>query len=244
MNTNEYTPVTLNDNSTLKINTRRPLFTGNKPHEISLQDAALLTKRFRDTVSEDAIKGGFFARNAFERTLAQEGCVGIRCYFAAFDDGSPTIVIVGVNRHGNDIWNGSLSEEWIPCPPKCPTKNALNSNISIHASVFDNKEKMFTGKENHRVTLAEAKHYTRNFRSNAEWGAVVSSFSGKHVIEEILAQEHCVGIRLYFASREDNLPTLVLVGVKENGCDMIDGIITENWVTLPTENIDSNPLNA
>ena len=64
-------------------------------------------------------RGGVFARRAFDRILAQPGCIGIRLYYAQKDDGSPTVVAMGVNVAGQDMATGELVEEMIPCPPVC-----------------------------------------------------------------------------------------------------------------------------
>ena len=243
MNYNEYTSATLNNETTEKIKIRRRVFTGNEPHDISLADASRLTKRFRDSVAEDAIKGGFFGRLAFEKILVQDGCVGIRCYFAAFDDGSPTIVMTGVTREGNDIWDGVVNEDILPCPPYCGATNSLNSDVAEDALTFERTGTMFTGNENHLVTIAEASRYTRNFRSTKDETAVKGGYIGRNAFEKILAQAGCVGIRMYFALNEDGTPTLVTVGVKSNGNDIFDGVINEDILPCPPYCGAKNPLN-
>lgn len=85
--------ITVNQGRRVKIH--RCAFIGTKYHSINLEYASRLTKRFRDTMPANAIKGGYFGRLIYENILAQESCVGIR-YFASFDNGTPTIVRVGV----------------------------------------------------------------------------------------------------------------------------------------------------
>ncbi|HEY4611882.1 MAG TPA: hypothetical protein VII11_02755, partial [Bacteroidota bacterium] len=143
MNTTHNAIATLDKAITEKIHLRRRVFTGNENHHINLTDASRLTKRYRDSVPADAMKGGYFGRVIFEKVLAQEGCVGIRCYFAAFDDRTPTIVLAGVEKTGNDLWEGVLGEDVCPCPPFCSEYNPLNSNGTEQALTLKRKTMVF-----------------------------------------------------------------------------------------------------
>ena len=99
--------------------------TGNEDHAISLDDAAALTKVFRDSASADAILAGYFGKTALSGLLAQSGCAGLRIY-NAIKDGKPNFVLVGVNKEGEDLQDGELLEFMLPCPPLCPTTSRLN----------------------------------------------------------------------------------------------------------------------
>lgn len=103
-------------------------FTGQENHDISLQDAAALTKNFRNSQTGTGyIKGEYFGADALNSLLSQEGCVGIRIYYGLDDDGNNKLVIVGVTTDENDMVNGNILEFGAPCPPNCSTQNALNS---------------------------------------------------------------------------------------------------------------------
>ena len=106
---------------------RRPMFTGNEDHDIALNDAASLTRNFRDRAGKNAIKGGFFGQAALQQLLDQDGVVGIRYYYAQENDGRPVLVLVGVGNDGNDMVEGFVLERSIPCPPFCGLFNELNS---------------------------------------------------------------------------------------------------------------------
>jgi hypothetical protein len=108
-------------------------------HGISLEMAARMTQAYRDA-GINVVKASAFSREAFERLLAQEGCEGIRCYYAfkllSIDpeldqnlDGHLTLVMVGTDREGNDIYNGELAEMSYCCPYVCPQDNPLNSDL-------------------------------------------------------------------------------------------------------------------
>ncbi len=50
---------------------------------------------------------------------------------------------------------------------------------------------------------------------------VVSYYIGRNILEQILAQPGCVGIKFYNAYNEENIKTLVYVGVNTEGNDML-----------------------
>ncbi len=106
---------------------RRPMFTGNEDHDISMADASRLTRNFRERAGRTAIKGGFFGQAALQQLLDQDGVVGIRYYYAQENDGRPVLVLVGVDASGNDLIEGFLLERSVPCPPFCGFFNELNS---------------------------------------------------------------------------------------------------------------------
>jgi hypothetical protein len=101
-------------------------FTGNENHMISLDVATRYVQNFSKKPTAPTIKGGYFGRNIFERILSQDGCVGIRCYYAKTDSGESTLVLVGVDSTGNDLVQGTLGESIIPCPPWCLGSSPLN----------------------------------------------------------------------------------------------------------------------
>lgn len=100
-------------------------FTGNEEHGMSLEDAAKLTKNYRDSVSAGTMLGGFFGKTALLGILNQTGCVGMRIYNAQLEDGTPTYVLVGVDSAGEDKEDGGIAEIVIICPPICPKESTL-----------------------------------------------------------------------------------------------------------------------
>lgn len=100
---------------------------GHENHYISLDDAAAMTERYRDQMSNTQIKGGFFGRDAISAILEQHECIGIRYYYGLDNDNKQVLILVGVNIEGNDITSGELAEVSLPCPPYCGDNNVLNS---------------------------------------------------------------------------------------------------------------------
>jgi hypothetical protein len=102
-------------------------FTGQENHQISLNDAAALTSRYRAQMGTRILKGGFFGKDAIQAILNQADCVGIRYYYGLDANNIQVLVLVGTNAKGDDLVNGELAEMSIPCPDWCGGPNALNS---------------------------------------------------------------------------------------------------------------------
>ena len=77
-----------------------------------------------------------FERAAFDKILAQDGCVGVRIYYGMDDDLQVSLILIGVDRNGQDIQktggnlskkkDGDISDDPIMafsgglrCPPNC-----------------------------------------------------------------------------------------------------------------------------
>jgi hypothetical protein len=92
---------------------------GNENHVITLDQAIKLVQNYQTSPRVPSIKGGYFGRSIFDKILAQNGCVGVRFYYAQKDDGTSTMVLVGVDNTMNDITGGVLGDIILPCPPYC-----------------------------------------------------------------------------------------------------------------------------
>lgn len=105
-------------------------------HRVSLREATEMVKRFRSSTAAQAIgkagpagtfRGGMLPRAAVEELLAQKGCEGVRVYHAHEPDGTPTLVLVGVDGEADDMADGIILEKVYPCPPYCPRNSSLDS---------------------------------------------------------------------------------------------------------------------
>jgi hypothetical protein len=108
------------------MNARQQQLTGNENHVITLDQATKYVQNYTSNPTAPTIKGAYFGRNIFDKILSQPGCIGLRYYYAKKDDGTATLVLVGVDGTGNDMTQGVLAEESLPCPPLCPAPNPLN----------------------------------------------------------------------------------------------------------------------
>jgi hypothetical protein len=53
--------------------------------------------------------------------------MGVRVYYGIGDDGKKNLIFVGATADENDMIDGIIVEKVVPCPPRCPGKNSLNS---------------------------------------------------------------------------------------------------------------------
>lgn len=102
-------------------------FDGNEDHHISLQEAAMLTMKYRESANDEEAKflGGYFGKQTISRILNQDDCVGIRIYNAKSENGQRNFVLVGVDAEGEDLAGGELAEFVLGCPPFCPNASEL-----------------------------------------------------------------------------------------------------------------------
>ena len=68
----------------------------------------------------------FVGKNKLQKILDQDGCMGVRIYYG-LDNGVKNLVFVGADANENDMVDGVILEKTLPCPPRCPDKNKLNS---------------------------------------------------------------------------------------------------------------------
>jgi hypothetical protein len=93
-------------------------------HRISLVEAAAHTRRHREAKVHE-VKAGAFHKDQVLELLNQAGCVGLRVHLGRNPDGSPTVVLTGIDATDSDLVKGSILEQWFPCPPICGAANAL-----------------------------------------------------------------------------------------------------------------------
>ena len=92
----------------------------------------------------------------------------------------------------------------------------------------------FDGKEGEQITLTEGAAMTAAYRnSDGAWGAR-AHYIGKNIINSILAQTGCVGIRMYYGIDTNGDKQPVFVGVNASGNDMTSGIIADRTLPCPT----------
>ena len=94
-------------------------FTGNENHDITLIEAQDMIHHFQLENEDQEVQGGYFGKAAILRVLNQDGAVGIRYYFGYNEAGQPNLILVGVDKAGNDMVKGELAERALPCPPLC-----------------------------------------------------------------------------------------------------------------------------
>ena len=78
-----------------------------------------------------------------------------------------------------------------------------------------------TGKEGEEFDLELAATWTKNFREKHP-EQPISHFFGKEILQKILAQEGCQGIRFYHAHNEKGIKHLIITGATSDGKDQLN----------------------
>lgn len=93
---------------------------------ISLEEAKGYTHTFQED-KPDAIKSFYVGAKKLQRILQQEGCMGVRIYNGCDTDhnNKTNLVLVGVNKKGEDMTDGIILERLLRCPSVCPQSSPL-----------------------------------------------------------------------------------------------------------------------
>ncbi len=103
-----------------------PVLLPSRDHHITLEEAAAYTRRYRLKVREGE-RGGAFHADQVRELLGQRECIALRYYYGREESGAQNLVLVGMDREGADMTDGTLLELRYPCPPYCADLNVLNS---------------------------------------------------------------------------------------------------------------------
>ena len=92
---------------------------------ITKPDAENYTHAFQ-AKNPKATKAYFIGLDKINLILKQDNCIGVRIYDGYNAKTSKeNRVIVGVDKTGEDMVEGIIIEELIPCPPHCPKESSL-----------------------------------------------------------------------------------------------------------------------
>src|SRR5690606_26455997 len=107
----------------------------NTGEVISLDEAIKYTHTFQIN-NPDAIKSFFAGINKINCILGQDDCMGIRFYNGEDSvTGKSNLVLVGVDKNGEDITQGVILERLTDCPTLCPKISDLIKPYTLY-SIF------------------------------------------------------------------------------------------------------------
>jgi hypothetical protein len=102
-------------------------FDGNEGKVVSLQEAAIWTAEYRNSIQPGETIAHFIGKNKLLELLEQDNCVGVRIYYGLDENGEQNLVFVGADENENDLVDGVILEYTKKCPPACSERNPLNS---------------------------------------------------------------------------------------------------------------------
>lgn len=97
-------------------------------------------------------------------------------------------------------------------------------------------------RRDHRISLPDAAAMTKRFREQAGPKAEKAGMFPRECFEEILRQEGCAGIRIYYGREARGEKNLIMVGVDANGDDMTGGTLMELSFPCPPVCTSNGPL--
>lgn len=100
----------------------------------------------------------------------------------------------------------------------------------------------FNGTEGGAISLADASALTAEYR-RLNPNQVIANFYGKEILQQILDQPDCMGIRIYYGLDADGNRELVLVGADQSENDILD-LIVDLSCPCPKACSSPNPLNS
>jgi hypothetical protein len=100
----------------------------------------------------------------------------------------------------------------------------------------------FNGTEGGQIPLATGAAMTAEYRAQNP-GEIKAHFYGKEILDVLLNQEDCVGIRIYYGIDENGNKELVLVGTDASECDLTD-LIVDLSNPCPNRCSKANALNS
>lgn len=89
----------------------------------------------------------------------------------------------------------------------------------------------YDGSDGARIDLTVARQWAQNYRSTFP-NDIRSYYFGRDILDQILLQPGCTGIRIYFAINAQNERTLLIAGVDSSG----DTMLPVSPVVMPGEN--------
>jgi hypothetical protein len=92
------------------------------------------------------------------------------------------------------------------------------------------------------ISLETATHFTKTF-VEAYPNEYQTYTLGRNIIDLILAQPGCVGMRFYYGLNDQGQKTLVYVGVDANGNDLVKKtMVTENGVMMSDQGVVADSI--
>ncbi|MDX9759441.1 MAG: hypothetical protein RBU27_09795 [Bacteroidota bacterium] len=112
------------------------------------------------------------------------------------------------------------------------------------SQVYQRKRPVFTGFEDHNISLEEAGTLTRNYRMASGKGAVKGRYFSRAALEQLLMQEDTVGVRYYYGVDAEGRQQMVLVAVDAFGEDLTEGFVFGRALPVSRFHEEHNPLNS
>ncbi len=176
-----------------------------------------------------ALTAHFFGNKTLEKLLSKNGCMGLRFYYSVDESSKPNLLVMGADGTGQDFSSDFRTK-------------GKNSSVALNIGASFNNT--FSGAEGDSIVLDASKQWLAHYNSDNPNG-IQAHFFGHEIINQILSQNGCVGIRCYYALNDAGIQQLLLVGVTSSGQNILpqslnggrttgDGTIADMSLPCPT----------
>lgn len=101
------------------------------------------------------------------------------------------------------------------------SSGTLSDGQSKHSSRARNGDQLFDGSEGDPIDLETATRWAANYKATLKNpDDIRAHFFGTEIIQQLLNESGCVGIRIYYALDDKGVKKLLLVGVDAAGEDL------------------------
>jgi len=174
-------------------------FDGTEGDPITLQTALSWYANYSNK-STLSLKAHFFGANLLKKILATSNVMGVRIYYSIDDDGNNQLLLMGADGHGADL------------VPRLGAKGVA-STLSLDSGVVADS---FTGLEETWMSEEVTSRWMATYSTQYPQG-YIAHFFGYQIINQILNETDCIGIRMYYALNDSGVQQILLVGVNSKG---------------------------
>jgi len=201
-------------------------FTGRENHSVTILESIDFITNYRAHPTLGRNTSCYFDRRAIESLIEQPDAVGLRYYYGLTDDNRKVLVLVGADAERQDLINGEPLQ------------------LSVFNPAFDENGEYDPAQIDHGIALEDAARLTATYRDLKSPEQPKGGFFGKQALQQLLAQEDCVGVRFHFGAKADGKAVMVLAGIDKFGGDMFFGRLMELSTGCPPFCDDNNKLNT
>jgi hypothetical protein len=182
-------------------------FDGSEGDPITLEVARGWISNYTG-LNPNATKAHFFSTAAIQSILSKSGCLGIRIYYSIDDNSNQALLLVGTNNTGKDM------------VPFYGINGKSSFNDLTNTTATDVTATAAEAAVNDSIPGATFSRWASNYVQNNPSG-LQAHFFGYQIIKDILAEKGCVGIRIYYALNDAGVQQLLLIGVTQNGTNLL-----------------------
>jgi hypothetical protein len=105
--------------------------------------------------------------------------------------------------------------------------------VGRNTCVYKPQKTNFPGADKHEITREQAEKFIQNNQKHPQIPKISAGAFQRAILDKILAQRDCDGIRCYYAQKDDSSSTIVLVGIDSTGSNLKKGVYADYIMPCP-----------